>query len=188
MPRACDVKRGDVVAVHDQPYIVKNVEVRNPSARGASTLYKIRFNHAQTGQKLDETFTGDDILKAVDFARREVQYLYLDGDSYIFMDKEDYSQHGLDADTLEDLIPYLTDNLEGIMALVVEDRCVGIELPQSVYLEIVETAPCIKGASATGRTKPAKLSTGLEIQVPEYMEAGEVVRVNTQTGKFMSRA
>lgn len=188
MPKACDVKKGHVVAINDQPYIVKNIEVRSPSARGAATLYKMRLNHAQTGQKLDETFTGDDMLKSVDFSRREVQYLYIDDNSYIFMDKEDYSQHGLDADTLEDQIPYLTDNLEGIQALFVEDRCVGIELPQSVNLEIVETAPNMKGASATGRTKPAKLTTGLEIQVPEYMEVGEVVRVNTQTGKFMSRA
>ena len=188
MPKVCDLKKGAVVYVHDQPYIIKNVEVRSPSARGAATLYKIRFNHAQTGQKLDETFTGDDLLKEADFARREVQYLYLDGDSYIFMDKEDYSQHALDADVLEDQIPYLIDNLEGIHALLVEDRCVGIELPQSVNLEIVETAPYVKGASATGRTKPARLSTGLELQVPEYMETGELVRVNTQTGKFMSRA
>lgn len=188
MPKACDLKKGDVVAINDQPYIVKNIEVRSPSARGASTLYKMRLNHAQTGQKLDETFTGDDFLKSVDFSRREVQYLYIDGDSYIFMDKEDYSQHGLDADTLEDQIPYLIDNLEGIQALFVEDRCVGIELPPSVNLEVLETAPYVRGASATGRTKPARLSTGLEIQVPEYLETGEVVRVNTQTGKFMSRA
>lgn len=188
MPKACDLKRGAVVYVNDQPYIIKNIEVRSPSARGASTLYKIRFNHAQTGQKLDETFTGDDFLKEADFSRREVQYLYKDENSYIFMDKEDYSQHGLDEDLLEDQIPFLIDNLEGIMALFVEDRCVGIELPQSVYLEIVDTAPYVKGASATGRTKPARLSTGIEIQVPEYMETGEVVRVNTETGKFMSRA
>lgn len=188
MPKASEVKKGHVIAINDQPYIVKNIEVRSPSARGAATLYKMRLNHAQTGQKLDETFTGDDMLKSVDFSRRPVQYLYIDDNSYIFMDKEDYSQHGLDADSLEEYLPYLTDNLEGIQALFVEDRCVGIELPASVNLEIVETAPNMKGASATGRTKPAKLTTGLEIQVPEYMEAGEVVRVNTQTGKFMSRA
>lgn len=188
MPKACDIKKGAVVSINDQPYIVKQIDVRSPSARGASTLYKMRFAHAQTHQKHEETFTGDDILKPVDFSRREVQFLYQEGNSYIFMDKDDYSQHPLDADTLEEQIPYLTDSLDGIYGLIVEDRCVGIELPQAVVLEIVETAPNMKNASATNRTKPATLNTGLEVQVPEYIEAGEKIKVNTLTGKFMSRA
>jgi len=188
MPKACDIKKGAVVSINDQPYIVKQIDVRNPSARGAATLYKMRFAHAQTHQKHEETFTGDDMLKAVDFSRREVQFLYQEGDSYVFMDKEDYSQHPLDRDNIEDQIPYLTDNLEGIYGLIVEEQCVGIELPSTVVLEIVETAPNMKNASATNRTKPASLSTGLEVQVPEYIETGEQIKVNTLTGKFMSRA
>lgn len=188
MPRASEVKRGDVVDINDTPYIVKDVEVKNPSARGAQTLYKFRFNNAQTGQKYEETFTGDDILKEANFARRPVQYLYQDGSGYVFMDKEDYSQHTLEGDLLEDQLPYLTDDLEGILGLMVNDNLVGIELPQAVVLEVVETVPAMKSASATARTKPAKLSTGVEIQVPEYIENGTLVRVNTQTGKFMSRA
>lgn len=188
MPKACDIKKGAVVSINDQPYIVKQIEVRSPSARGAATLYKMRFNHAQTHQKHEETFTGDDILKSMDFSRRAVQFLYQEGDTYIFMDKEDYSQYPLDRDVLEEQIPYLTDNLEGICGLIVEENCVGIELPQTVVLEIVETAPNMKNASATNRTKPATLNTGLEVQVPEYIEAGEKIKVNTVTGKFTSRA
>jgi elongation factor P len=188
MPKACDIKKGEVISINDQPYIVKTIEVRNPSARGAATLYKIRFNHAKTHQKLDETFTGDDMLKSIDFSRREVQYLYQEADSFVFMDKEDFSQHPLDRDSLEEHIPYLTDNLEGIYGLIVEEQCVGIELPQTVVLEIIETAPNMKNASATNRTKPATLNTGLEVQVPEYIEVGETIKVNTVTGKFMSRA
>ncbi len=188
MPKACDIKKGAVVSINDQPYIVKQIEVRNPSARGAATLYKMRFAHAQTHQKHEATFTGDDLLKPVDFSRREVQFLYQEGDSYIFMDKENYSQHPLDRDTLEDQIPYLSDNLDGIYGLIVEEHCVGIELPQTVILEIVETAPNMKNASATNRSKPATLNTGLEVQVPEYIESGEHIKVNTVTGKFMSRA
>lgn len=188
MPKACDIKKGAVVSINDQPYIVKHIEVRSPSARGAATLYKMRFNHAQTHQKHDETFVGDDILKLVDFSRREVQFLYQEDDSYIFMDKEDYSQHPLDRDVIEDQIPYLTDSLEGITGLIVEDRCVGIELPQTIVLEITDTAPGMKNASATNRTKPATLSTGLEVQVPEYIETGELIKVNSLTGKYMSRA
>ncbi|AUM14231.1 elongation factor P-like protein EfpL [Ketobacter alkanivorans] len=188
MPKACDIKKGAVVSINDQPYIVKHIEVRSPSARGAATLYKMRFNHAQTHQKHDETFTGDDMLKLVDFSRRAVQFLYQEGDSYIFMDKEDYSQHPLDRDIIEEQILYLTDNLEGIQGLIVEEHCVGIELPQHVVLEIVDTAPNMKNASATNRTKPATLSTGLEVQVPEYIESGEHIKVSTVTGKYVSRA
>jgi elongation factor P len=82
----------------------------------------------------------------------------------------------------------MTEDLEGITALLVDGLIVGIELPQTVVLEISETAPGIKGASASARTKPATLSTGLEIQVPEYLETGEHIKVNTSNGKFVSRA
>jgi elongation factor P len=104
------------------------------------------------------------------------------------MDIEDYSQHTLNKDELEDSLNYLTDGMEGIYALIVDDRLLGIELPQVVELKITDTAPGIKGASATSRTKPATLVTGLEVQVPEYIETGEVLKINTDNGKFMSRA
>lgn len=188
MPRASEVKRGDVVDLNDIPYIVKEVEVKNPSARGAQTLYKFRFNNAQTRQKHEATFTGDEILKEANFAKRPMQYLYLDADGYVFMDKEDFAQHTLDTETIEDQLPFLTDDLDGIIGLMVNDALVGIDLPQVVVLEVIDTVPAMKGSSATARTKPAKLSTGAEVQVPEYVENGTMVRVNTQTGKFMSRA
>ncbi|MFN2338229.1 MAG: elongation factor P-like protein YeiP, partial [Gammaproteobacteria bacterium] len=88
----------------------------------------------------------------------------------------------------EDQRPYLTESLESIALLLVDGAVIALELPQSVDLEIVDTAPAIKGASASARTKTAVLSTGLEVQVPEYLATGEVVRVNTVTGKFMSRS
>jgi elongation factor P len=107
---------------------------------------------------------------------------------YTFMDVEDYSQYSLSRKELEDELKFLTDGLEGIYALIIDDKVLGIELPQAVNLQIEETAPAMKGATATGRTKPARLSSGLEVQVPEYIEAGELIKVNTGTGKFMSRA
>ncbi|MBA1333581.1 elongation factor P, partial [Candidatus Endoriftia persephone str. Guaymas] len=111
-----------------------------------------------------------------------------DGETFIFMDLEDYSQHGLNPEELEGQAGYLYEGLEDITALLVDGKLLGIELPQSVTLEIVDTAPGIKGATATGRTKPATLSTGLEVQVPEYLEPGERIKVNTTAGKFISRA
>jgi elongation factor P len=101
---------------------------------------------------------------------------------------DDYSQYNLGTEELEGKIEFLTEGLEGIVALLIDDTILGIELPSSVILAIVETAPGIKSASATSRTKTAKLTTGVEIQVPEYLERGELIKVNTETGKYMSRA
>ncbi|MES9856159.1 MAG: elongation factor P-like protein YeiP [Sedimenticola sp.] len=188
MPKACELKRGMIVEINGAPHSVKQVEAKSPSSRGASTLYKVRFTNLKTGQKLNDSFKGDDLLKAIDCVRTQVQYSYLDGDIFMFMDMEDYSQYGLSRDDLEDQLGYLTEGLEGITALLVDGQLLGIELPQSVSLTITDTSPGIKGATATGRTKPAMLTTGMEVQVPEYLESGEVVKVNTSTGKFISRA
>jgi elongation factor P len=151
-------------------------------------LYKIRFTNLRTGQKLDESLKGDDFFKDTDLVRAKVQFSYIDGDSYIFMNMEDYSQYSLSREVLDDQINYLTEGLEGIIALLVDDEVFGIELPSSVVLEIIETAPSIKGATASGRTKTARLVTGFEVQVPEYLETNELIKVNTDSGKFMSRA
>jgi elongation factor P len=186
--KASELKKGMVVEVNGVPHVVKQIEVRNPSSRGASTLYKIRFNNLKTGQKLDESLKGDDIFKEADYARAKAQFSYIAGDNYVFMNVEDYSQYTLASEDMEGQIGYLTEGLEGIVALLVDDEVIGIELPSSVVLPIVETAPAIKGATAAGRTKTARLATGIEIQVPEYLEMDELVKVNTETGKFMSRA
>ena len=187
MPKACELKRGTVVEINGIPHAVKKVEAKSPSSRGAATLYKVRFTNLKTGQKLDESYKGDDLLKEADCQRVQVQYSYLDGDEFIFMNMDDFSQYGLQRATLDDQAGYLTEGMEGITALLVDDQVLAIELPQSVALEIVETAPGIKGSTATGRTKPATLTTGIEVQVPEYLEPGEVIRINTTTGKFISR-
>lgn len=188
MPKASELKKGMVVEINSAPHAVKQVEAKSPSSRGAATLYKVRFTNLKTGQKLDESYKGDDFLKDADCVRAQLQYSYLDGDTYIFMNSEDYSQYGLNTDEVEDQLGYIIDGLEGIVGLVMDGALLGIELPQSVVMEITETAPSIKGATATGRTKPATLSTGLEVQVPEYLEPGEMIKVHTETGKFMSRA
>lgn len=188
MAKASDLKKGMVVEINGAPHAVKQIEVRSPSSRGAVTLYKVRFTNLKTGQKLDESLKGDDFLKEADYARVKVLFSYIDGDNYVFMNIEDYSQYTLSAEDLEDQIGYLIDGLEGIVALLVDDEIIGIELPSSVVMTIVETSPAIKGATASARTKTAKLTTGIEIQVPEYLETGDAVKVNTESGKFMSRA
>jgi elongation factor P len=188
MPKASELKRGMVVELAAEPYVVSQIEIRNPSSRGASTLYKVRFNHLKTRQKRDESFKGEDMLKDVDCERRLVQYSYQDGDTYVFMDNESYEQFMIDAADLEEERGYLSIGLDNIVAVLLDGQLVAIELPAAVTLPIVDTAPGIKGATAAARTKPAILSTGLEVQVPEYIENGELIRVNTDSGKFMSRA
>ncbi len=187
MPKAGDLKRGMVIEIDSVPHVVKTIESKSPSSRGASTLYKIRYNNLQTGQKRDESYKSDDMLKEADCVRIKVQFSYIDGDQYVFMDNEDYSQHNLNKDDIEDQIGYITDGMEDITALLMDGVILGIELPATVSLQVVDTSPRLKGASATNRTKPATLSTGLEIQVPEYLENGETIKINTSTGKYMSR-
>lgn len=187
MPKAGDLKRGMIVDINGDPHAVKTIEAKSPSSRGASTLYKVRFNNLKTGQKLDESYKTDDMLKEADCSRVAVQFSYMDGENYIFMNTDDYSQYELNPEMLEGQTVYITDGLEGMSALLMDGNILGIELPASVVMEITETSPKIKGATASSRTKPAILSSGLEIQVPEYLETNERVRVNTVTGKFMSR-
>jgi len=186
--KASELKKGMVVEVNGVPHVVKQVEVRNPSSRGASTLYKVRFNNLKTGQKLDESLKGDDFFKDSDYVRAKAQYSYVDGNNYVFMNVEDYTQYTLSSEDLEGQVGYLTEGLEGVIALLVDDAVIGIELPSSVVMVITETTPAIKGATASARTKTARLTTGIEIQVPEYLEMDDQVKVNTETGKFMSRA
>lgn len=188
MPKANELKRGQIIDINNVPHAVKTIDCKSPSSRGASTIYKIRYNNLVTGQKLDESHKADDMLKEADCQRTRVQYSYLDGDSVVFMDIEDYSQYTVSLDELGEDYLYITEGLEGITALLSDGKVLGIELPQVVEMEVVETDPSIKGASATSRTKPARLVTGLEIQVPEYLSTGEIVKINTTTGKFMSRA
>jgi len=186
--KASDLKKGMAVEIDGFPYVVKQVEVRSPSSRGSTTLYKVRFYNLKTNQKLDETLKGEDIFKEPDLTKVKMQFSYIDGDNYVFMNEEDYSQYSLSSEDIEEQKGYLIDGLEGIIGLLVDDNLLAIELPGSVVMQVLETAPCIKGASATSRTKPARLTTGIEIQVPEYLETDEMIKVNTVTGKFMSRA
>jgi len=188
MPKVCDLKKGNIVEINNEAYMVKHIDVKTPSARGAVTLYKIRFNNIKTKQKYEESYKGNDMLNEVALLKKSVQYLYPDGVFHVFMDSQDYSQYMIEGASIEDELIWITDGMEDIVALIIDENMVSIEIPNALIFEISETAPGIKGASASPRTKPAILSNGVEIQVPEYLETGEMVKVNTETKKFMSRA
>jgi len=188
MPRASEVKRGGIVRHKERVFAVSKIEIRKPTSRGSTTLYRMKLRDVQTQQNVDETFKGEDMLGDVDFVRRHASYSYFDGELYVFMDDEDYSQYSFNESDLEGQLEYLSEGLGGLFVTVIDGVAAGIQLPSSVDLEIMETAPSLKGGTATKRNKPARLAGGLEVLVPEYLTQGEVIKVNTETGEFMSRA
>ncbi len=187
MPKASNLQKGHIINIGNHPYQVKQIDVHTPSARGANTLYKVRYASLITGQKLDQTYKGNDALEEMVVDKRRVSYLYRDQNMYTFMDSENYEQHTLSEETLDGQTQWLVDGLEGITALIRDGHPLCIELPGAIDLEIVDTAPVIKGATATNRNKPATLSNGISVLVPEYMTAGEIIRVNTETSQYMTR-
>lgn len=188
MLKANQLKKGNIVNINGLPYQVRHIDISTPTARGSNTLYRVKFHGVTNGQNLDQTYKGADTLEAMSLDRRAVSYLYSDKDSCHFMDADNYEQYNLHFDQLADQRDWLADDMEGIAALLHDGQILTIELPANVELEIVETAPVIKGATATNRNKPAILTNGRTVMVPEYMAPGERVRVNTETGKFMARA
>lgn len=188
MPKASELKNGMVIDIDGAPHVVKQIQVKSPSARGAATLYHIRYSNLQSGQKFDVTYKGDDVLKVADYERVPVEFSYEDGENWVFMNSEDFSQYEVALDDMEELKGYITQDLRGMQALLMDGKLLSIVLPPAVDLLIVDTPPAMKGASATSRSKPAVLSTGLEVQVPEYLESGETVRISTSTGLYQSRA
>lgn len=114
--------------------------------------------------------------------------MYSDATDFYFLDQNDYNQYALPKEDLEEESSYFTEELEGMQALIYNDECIGIQLPLTVALKVIECDPGIKGASATSRTKPAKLETGLVVQVPEYLTPGETIKIDTRTGQYLSRA
>ena len=186
--KASELKKGLVLDVDGRKVIIRHLEVQSPSSRSGSTLYKVRGHDILTRQKYEARYKGDENLQTVEFGRRPVQFLYRDADGCTFMDKDNYEQYTLAAEALGDELQYLSENLDGILAMVSDDSILGIELPSTVSLEIVDTAPGMKAASSSARTKPATLATGLVVQVPEYLAPGETIKVNTGTGEYVSRA
>jgi elongation factor P len=186
--KASDIKRGYVVEHNNTVYQVRDVERSAPTARGGNVTFRFTMYSVPGGNKYDLSLRADDDLKEVDLARRQATFSYMDGENFVFMDDEDFSQYLLGAEIIGDNGGYITEGLNGCYVQLIDDQPVGLQLPQTVTLEVVDTPPELKGGTATKRPKPAKLSTGIEIQVPEYITNGEKVLVSTVTGEFAGRA
>ncbi len=186
--KANEVKRGNVVEHNGHAYSVRGIERSSPSARGGNVTYRFTLYSVPGNQKFDLSLRAEDDIKEIDLSRRSSTFSYMDGEAFVFLDAEDFTQYTLDAEVVGEMSGYISEGLEGCWIQLIDDQPVGLQLPQSVVLQVIETAPELKGATATKRPKPAKLSTGIEIQVPEYVVNGELVRVNTDTGEFSGRA
>lgn len=188
MVPAKDFKKRMVVEIDGAPHMIEQISVQTPSARGAATLYKVKARNLKTKNRVEKSFRGTDVLAESSFERRAVQFLYRDPEAFHFMDAADFNQFSINADELAELSPFMTENMEGVEALLVNEEVIAVELPDTVNLPITESAPGVRGNSATGRTKPATLSTGHVIQVPEHLDPGVTVRVDTRTGEYLGRA
>jgi len=188
MPKASDVKKNTAIEHNNSVYIVKDIERSVPQGRAGGSLYRMRMYDVVTGSKVDETFKDSDMLNLADLVCRAVMFSYIDGDEYVFMDNEDYTPYNLNTESIADEVLFINEETQGLQVIIVDGSPVGLDLPSSVELVIEETDPSIKGASASARTKPAKLTTGLMVQVPEHISTGDKIKVNTEERKFMGRA
>lgn len=186
--KASDIKRGTVVEHNNGIYQVRDVERSAPTARGGNVTFRFTLYSIPGGTKLDLSLRADDELKEVDLSRRQASFSYMDGEAYVFLDAEDYTPYTLDPDVVGDASSYITEDMGTCYVQLIDDQPVGLQLPPSVELEVVDTAPELKGATATKRAKPARLSNGLEIMVPDYIGNGDRVVVSTVTGEYSGRA
>lgn len=186
--KASDIKKGNVIEHNGNVYQVRDIERSSPQGRGGNVKFRFTMYSVPGANKYDLSLGGDDELKEVELSRRQVTYSYKDGDAFVFMDDEDYTPYMLDADVVGDAAGYISDGLAECYVQIIDELPVALQLPQSVVLEVVETPPELKGGTATKRPKPARLNTGIEIQVPEYIGNGERIWVNTSTGEFGGRA
>jgi elongation factor P len=182
---ATQMRPGMIIKFKDDLHLVFAIEHRTPGNLRAFIQAKLK--NIRTGAMYTERFRSPDPIERVHVESIKMEFLYNDGDDYYFMDQNTYEQTALKHETLGDAVEYLTPNLL-IEVSFHDGKAVGIELPTSVEMTVVETEPGIKSATASSVTKPAKMETGLVVQVPPFINEGEKIRVDTAEGAYMSRA
>jgi elongation factor P len=179
-----DIRKGLKVEFDGEPYICTDFQFVKPGKGNAFT--RTRFKSMITGRVIDKTLKSGETLTPANLEEREMQYLYSDGESYTFMDNENYDQVALPADLLGDTVNWLSENLD-VNVLFHNERPVNIDLPNFVEIEITHCEPGVKGDTATGATKPATLATGAIVNVPLFVNEDEVIKIDTRTGDYVSR-
>lgn len=181
---AGELRKGVKLEIDGEPYLITDFEFTKPGKGQA--LYRCRLKNMITGIQFDRTYRSGDKFNTADLEEQEMQYLYNDGASYHFMNMASYEQIEMTNEAVGDAANFLSENLL-VSVLLFDGRPIGLTVPNFVDLQIVSSAPGIKGDTASGATKPATLSTGHVIQVPLFVEEGETVRIDTRTGQYVER-
>lgn len=188
MLSASDLKKGVRFLFEDDPYTVMSASTQTPSARGASALVKAKIRNLKTGRVFDKSFKVAERFHEPDLERKPVQYLYDDGEQLVFMDTNSYDQLYIQRDQIGEAAGFLLDNLE-LKLVFFKGEVLDVELPMTIDYEVTEVEPSTKGDTVTGMVlKAATLENGLICMVPQYIDSGERVRVNTKDGSFSERA
>lgn len=183
-----ELKKGLMVEIDGVPHVIEATQTSSPTARGGNTSHRIKFRNLKTGQRLEKTYRSGDMLQPANVDQRPVTYLYADTDTFHFMDGETYEQFGFSREEIEWEAKFLREGLEGLRAMFHDGIAIALALPNTVDLAITDTAPAVKGNSATARTKAATLETGHVVQVPEHIDQDTRLVIDTRTGEFVSRA
>lgn len=181
---AGELRKGTKLEIDGEPYLIVDFEFSKPGKGQA--LYRCRLKNMITGTQFDRTYRSGDKFTSADLEEQEMQYLYNDGEKYHLMNMSNYEQIEMPAEGVGDAANFLTENLM-VSVLLFQNRPIGLTLPNFVELKIVKSDPGIKGDTASGATKPATLQTGYVIQVPLFVEEGEVVRIDTRSGAYVER-
>lgn len=184
MIQATQLKRGMVIKHDNDLYRVVEAQHKTPGNLRGMVQAKIR--NLKSGSISDHRFRSVDMVERAILDDTEMEFLYQDGDMYHFMNNETYEQLALSEEVLGDAVHYLMSNIK-LKVEMYEDRPVGIELPLTVDMKVVETEPSIKGASVSNVGKPAKMETGLVVQVPAFISEGERIKIDTATGAYVER-
>lgn len=163
------------------------VDIQHIKLARGSAVIKAKLRDVQSGAIFEQSFRSGDKYKAVRIEKSEATYLYSDNDLYYFMDSESYEQSALSRDQISDVLPYLKES-NPVKILRYEDTVIGVELPITVELEIVQTEPGHKGDTVSGATKPATLESGATVLVPLFVNQGDRIRVDTRSGTYLERA
>jgi len=182
---APSIRKGMILEVDGGLWRVMKTHHVTPG-KGVACM-QVEMRNIETGNKTNKRFNSTERVERATLSQRPMQFLYEDSGAYHFMDMESYEQMELGPDLLEDAKPYLLPETEVVIEMH-DERPLNVQLPQTMELTVTECDAAIKGQTATGSYKPAKLETGASILVPPYLEAGTKIRVNTETGEYMERA
>lgn len=181
---ATQIRKGNILEYNKDLYRVLTMKHLTPGNLRA--IIQVSMKSLTTGTKIEERFRSADTVERASLDIVKLQYLYKQGDMHVFMNVDTYDQVDIDEETMGDAISYIVPETI-VNALTYKNRIVGIELPAKVELKVVETVPFIKGATVANAPKPAKLETGLTVLIPNFIEEGEIIRIDTETGEYVER-